>query len=120
MRTILLYPGERLALADGTVIEAAVRPSSPMFDAPRDRELSSMTSAIRAATEKVGGQAALARILDVKPPTVNQWVKGERQVPAEQCPAIERATGVRCERLRPDVPWEVLRLQAGEDAAVET
>jgi hypothetical protein len=68
MRTILLYPGERLALADGTVIEAAVRPSSPMFDAPRDRELSSMTSAIRAATEKVGGQAALARILDVKPP----------------------------------------------------
>ncbi|WP_307608418.1 helix-turn-helix domain-containing protein [Variovorax boronicumulans] len=73
------------------------------------------TDAIRAAAEKVGGQASLARLLDVKPPTVNQWVKGERQVPAEQCPAIERATSgaVRCEELRPDVPWEVLRLQAG-------
>jgi DNA-binding transcriptional regulator YdaS (Cro superfamily) len=75
------------------------------------------TDAIRAAAEKVGGQASLARILDVKPPTVNQWVKGERQVPAEQCPAIERATGgaVRCEELRPDVPWEVLRMQAGTE-----
>lgn len=72
------------------------------------------TEAIRAAAEKVGGQAALARILDVKPPTVNQWVKGERRVPAEQCPAIERATdgAVRCEDLRTDVAWDVLRMQS--------
>lgn len=77
------------------------------------------TDAIRAAAEKVGGQAALARILDVKPPTVNQWVKGERQVPAEKCPAIERATEgtTRCEELRPDVPWGVLREQAVESPA---
>lgn len=76
------------------------------------------TDAIRAAAEKVGGQAALARILDVKPPTVNQWVKGERQVPAEKCPAIERATDgtTRCEDLRPDVPWGVLREQSVENA----
>lgn len=72
------------------------------------------TSAIQAATEAVGGQAALARLLKVKPPTVNQWVKGERQVPAEQCPAIERETkgAVRCEALRPDVAWDVLRSPA--------
>lgn len=42
---------------------------------------------------------------------VNQWANGVRQVPAERCPAIERATGgaVRCEELRPDVEWGVLR-----------
>lgn len=35
-------------------------------------------------------------------------------VPAERCPAIERATNgqVRCEDLRPDVDWAVLRCQA--------
>jgi len=64
-----------------------------------------------AACEKVGGQAALARILGVKPPSVNQWVKADRPVPAERCPAIEKATGgaVRCEDLRPDVDWAYLR-----------
>jgi DNA-binding transcriptional regulator YdaS (Cro superfamily) len=42
--------------------------------------------------------------------TVSMW-KARGRVPAENCPAIERETGVRCERLRPDVPWDVLRLQ---------
>jgi len=71
---------------------------------------------VRAAADIVGGQAALARALEVKPPTVNQWVVGTRQVPAEKCPAIERVTGgqVRCEDLRPDVAWGVLRLAATE------
>ncbi len=36
------------------------------------------------------------------------WKK-RGNVPAEHCPAIERATGVRCEELRPDVAWSVLR-----------
>ena len=56
----------------------------------------------------------MARILDVKPPTVNQWISGERPIPAEQCPAIERATNgqVKCEELRPDVDWAVLRKTA--------
>jgi DNA-binding transcriptional regulator YdaS (Cro superfamily) len=40
--------------------------------------------------------------------TVGNWVMRGR-VPAEHCPAIERETGVRCEALRPDVPWGVLR-----------
>lgn len=40
--------------------------------------------------------------------------KQRQNVPAEYCPAIERATGgmVRCEELRPDVEWDVLRQQA--------
>ncbi len=45
----------------------------------------------------VGGQSAMARLLGVSPPSVNQWIKGVRQLPAERCPAIERATkGVSC------------------------
>ena len=43
----------------------------------------------------VGGQSAMARLLGVSPPSVNQWIKGVRQLPAERCPAIERATRVR-------------------------
>jgi DNA-binding transcriptional regulator YdaS (Cro superfamily) len=41
--------------------------------------------------------------------TVYQWTKN--RVPAERCPQIEAATGgvVRCEDLRPDVQWSVLR-----------
>lgn len=31
------------------------------------------------------------------------------RVPADYCPSIERVTGVRCEDLRPDVEWDVLR-----------
>ena len=60
---------------------------------------------------RVGGQASLARILGVKPPTVNQWIGADRPIPAERCPAIERATdgAVRCEELRPDVDWSVVR-----------
>lgn len=66
------------------------------------------------ACAKVGGQAALARILGVRPPTVNQWVKADRPVPAERCPSIERATAgaVRCEELRPDIDWGYLRAGA--------
>lgn len=70
--------------------------------------------ALIAACAKVGGQAALARILGVRPPTVNQWVKADRPVPAERCPSIERATEgvVRCEDLRPDIDWGYLRASA--------
>lgn len=66
------------------------------------------------AAEAVGSQAALARLLKVTPSAVNQWATGDRRVPAEQCPAIERATAgaVRCEELRSDVAWDVLRESA--------
>lgn len=47
---------------------------------------------------------------------VEYWLTTGR-VPGEFCPHIERATRavaggpVLCEELRPDVPWDVLRLQ---------
>lgn len=67
--------------------------------------------AIQTACQIAGGQSAMARLLGVKPPSVNEWVKGGRPVPAERCPAIEKATAgaVRCEDLRPDVDWAYLR-----------
>lgn len=53
----------------------------------------------------------LAKSLGVVPPLISQWSSGARQVPAERCPSIEKATNgnVRCEDLRPDVDWAYLR-----------
>lgn len=74
---------------------------------------------IQKACNCVGGQAALARVLGVTPAMVHQWMHGIRQVSAERCPAIERATqgAVRCEDLRPDVDWAVLRGSCPDEAA---
>lgn len=64
----------------------------------------------------------MASSLGVDPQLVWQWTTGVRRVPAERCPAIERLTQgqVRCEDLRPDVEWAVLRhstTPAHEDSA---
>lgn len=58
-----------------------------------------------------GSNRDLARAVGVSDVIVSQWKTGTRQVAAERCPSIERATGgqVRCEDLRPDVDWAYLR-----------
>jgi len=68
-------------------------------------------TAIEVACKNLGSQRALAVMLGVTPATVNQWISGIRPIPAERCPAIERATAgaVTCEDLRPDVDWAYLR-----------
>lgn len=60
---------------------------------------------------KSSSQVELARKLGVTAGAVSQWANGLSAVPAERCPLIEQATGgqVRCEDLRPDVAWSVLR-----------
>lgn len=62
-------------------------------------------------SEERGRAAEIARSLGIVPVLLSQWSTGARRVPAEHCPAIERATGgaVRCEDLRPDVDWGCLR-----------
>lgn len=75
------------------------------------------TDAVEAAVKYFGNVAArLAEAIDVSPQSVSFWREGERRVPADKCPLIERVTGgaVTCEELRPDVAWDVLRMQAGE------
>jgi DNA-binding transcriptional regulator YdaS (Cro superfamily) len=75
---------------------------------------------LQSAVDLVGSQAALAAAIGVKQQHIWNWLnrKGAR-IPAEHCPAIERATKgeVKCEDLRPDVAWDVLRLQTGQEAA---
>lgn len=68
-----------------------------------------MEHPIDRAAKAVGSQAALARGLSVTKGAVGQWKQPDRQVPAEHCPSIERMSGIRCEELRPDVEWGVLR-----------
>lgn len=71
-------------------------------------------AALQRAAEILGSQAALAAACGFADRRhVWPWFNTPRRVPAEHCPAIERATGgrVRCEDLRPDVAWDVLRAQ---------
>ena len=60
------------------------------------------------AIEAAGGITKLSRSLKLSGHMViYQWSK--TRVPAEQCPNIEALTGIKCEELRPDVNWAVVR-----------
>ena len=61
----------------------------------------------------------LARDLGIPSVLISQWSRGVRRVPAERCIQIEGATAgaVRCEDLRPDIDWSVLRCPAASRAA---
>jgi DNA-binding transcriptional regulator YdaS (Cro superfamily) len=73
--------------------------------------------ALISAINLLGGQSALSRELNTTPQAVHNWL-ARKSLPAEHCPAIERATNgqVRCEDLRPDVDWAVLRCDCAEKA----
>jgi len=78
--------------------------------------------AARIAVQVMGGPVNTAKLLNVRGwryQTVQSWLAN--RVPAEYCPAIERetvrlGTPVRCEQLRPDVEWGVLRDRPSEGA----
>ena len=72
-----------------------------------------IVAALNEAISIAGSQRALAdRItkpgLNVGQSTVSNWI-ARGVVPADYCPAIERETGVKCERLCPATDWVVLR-----------
>lgn len=48
--------------------------------------------AINRASTICGSKAALARAIGVKPPVIQQWIKGDRPIPTKHCVSIERAT----------------------------
>lgn len=85
-----------------------IDPPEAEFDA-----LSPELQALEDAIVLCDGVARFANRINVSASAPSMWKKRKR-VPAEHCPAIERETGVICERLRPDVPWDVLRMQAGQ------
>ncbi|MBX3629331.1 MAG: helix-turn-helix domain-containing protein [Nitrosomonas sp.] len=66
---------------------------------------------IKEVCQYVGGQAKLAKFLNISTSAVNQWVLGRRPIPARFCPEIERFSQgrVKCEDLRPDINWAFLR-----------
>jgi DNA-binding transcriptional regulator YdaS (Cro superfamily) len=64
---------------------------------------------LQKAVTAAGGQTALARACGVMQQVVWNWMhRSSGEVPADRCPAIERATDgqVTCEALRPDVRWQ--------------
>ena len=54
---------------------------------------------IAKAIEAAGGVSALAKLLNVRPPSIYSW----RRVPPLRVLAVERATGVSRHDLRPDL-----------------
>lgn len=64
---------------------------------------------IERASDLFGSQSALASLLGVSPPTVNQWIKGIRPIPPEHCTTIERVTKcvVTRQELRPHDFWKI-------------
>ena len=58
-------------------------------------------------SEQRGRLLALARAVNAPSSSVSQWASGKRPIPAERCPAIERATNGAVTRrdLRPD-DWQ--------------
>jgi len=60
-------------------------------------------NALEKAVKRAGSQAELARALKISPQRLVYWRKPGNRVPAEQCAAIERATGISRHDLRPDI-----------------
>lgn len=65
------------------------------------------------AVKAAGGAPAVARLFGISRISVYEWIEKNR-VPAERCPALERAgkSAVRCEEMRPEVDWAYLRESA--------
>lgn len=63
--------------------------------------------AAKEASRLLGSQAEMARLLQVKAPTVNQWCSGERAVPAKRALQIEVLTEGQIKKadLCPTFPW---------------
>lgn len=80
-------------------------------EAIADSPMKALDDAIAACQNSV---TVFAARIGVAQSTVSMW-KTRGRIASDSCPAIERETGVRCERLRPDIPWTVLRMQAANE-----
>ncbi len=65
---------------------------------------------IEEAIDAAGSQAALVAAVDrprFTQQNISYWLnRCGGSIPEEFCPYVEKATGVKCERLRPDVEWQ--------------
>ena len=62
----------------------------------------SSTDGLKIAIRKAGGLRALARKIGIAPQSISQWLE-KGQVTPRWLIAIEKATGVPRERIRPDL-----------------
>lgn len=69
-------------------------------------------TALEQAISVVGTQAQFARAIGASDSKVWNWLNRGDRVPAEFCPEIEKASGILCEQIRPDVDWAYLRNKA--------
>lgn len=67
------------------------------------------------AIDAAGSVSNLAAMIGIRQQAVSNWRSRGSKIPAEYCPVIERELGIRCEELRPDVAWEVLRCRCDEE-----
>lgn len=58
-----------------------------------------MTDELKRAIARAGGMRALGRLLGIREQSISQW----KAVPAHRIVAIEAATGIPREELRPDL-----------------
>ncbi|WP_321810103.1 transcriptional regulator [Burkholderia sp. BCC1985] len=65
--------------------------------------------ALEEAIGKFDSLAEMARVLGLSSYRVIQEWRRQGRVPAEHCPRIERAVGVRCEGLNDRVDWAFVR-----------
>ena len=63
-----------------------------------DQTVDQTASPVDLAASKVGGKAALARLLGITRAAVNKW----DQIPLRRVPDVERFTGIDRKKLRPD------------------
>ena len=59
-------------------------------------------SALARAVRAAGSQSAFGRLVEKRQSTVREWLKADR-LPGEYVLAIEAATGISKEQLRPDL-----------------
>lgn len=77
--------------------------------------------ALQLARKIAGSQTNLARICEVKQPTVCLWFKGRKNLPARFVLRVEAATGVSRHLLRPDIyPIETTSRFHGVDLKTQT
>lgn len=77
-----------------------------------------INSAIEKAAQMIGSKSKLACRLGVRPPTVQQWLNGDRPVPIDRAVQIEAATngGVTRKDLRPN-DWAQIWPELADKAA---
>jgi len=70
------------------------------------------------ALQDTNVRAAISQRCGVSTQAISNWLS--RQIPAEHCPDIEELTGIRCEVLRPDINWQILRAKVAHTPNVRS